>query len=80
MSNAWAQIIESHMNSPMMEKRRNITTKTCNRCMTSLPVTEFYKKHNTTDSYHAKCKKCEAIVNKEHYERKKARDAAMWGK
>lgn len=50
-----------------------MTTKTCNKCLTSKQITEFFKdKSNKTDGHHSQCKSCKTEKHNEW--RNKSRD------
>lgn len=53
-----------------MDEAKGTTVKKCRRCGRELPVTEFYKKSNTSDGLQTWCKKCqcEAVKPKSKYE------------
>ena len=47
-------------------------TKVCNRCHSSLPLTEFHRNHTRKDGYQCQCKECQRDLAQNLYSRRKA--------
>ena len=51
-------------------------TKVCNRCHSSLPLTEFHRNHTRKDGYQCQCKECQRELAQNLYSRRKAESEA----